>query len=72
MATKKTSKKKSALKFTNSKEEKLFPHHNVFPWRLDDKKEKKTCWFQCEEHVIKYVTRYKMTTRDYKCQFFDK
>ena len=36
----------------------LFPYVDTFPYRLEDKSEKKTCYFQCHEHAIKYVQRY--------------
>ena len=72
MATKKTTKKNPSIKFTNSKEEKLFPHYQSFPWRFEDKRENKTCWFQCQEHVEKYITRYNMSVKEYNCKFFDK
>ena len=61
-------KKKEEFKYTNSKDTKLFPH-KIFPWRLEDKKENKLCWFECQEHVMKYVERYKLTKTEYKCQF---
>lgn len=37
----------------------LFPYVDMFPYRLEDKTEKKTCYFQCENHARKYVGRYK-------------
>lgn len=59
-------KKKEEISVTNSKKLDLFPHHPTFPYRLDDKKENKTCWFQCYEHVEKYINRYHMTSKEYK------
>jgi hypothetical protein len=47
---------------------KLFPHLASFPWRLDDRKEKKTAWFQCYDHAEKYIRRYKLTKLQYKLQ----
>ena len=67
----KTKKETNKFVCAQSKEEKLFPHHQTFPYRLEDKRESKTCWFQCEEHVIKYVTRYNMSSKEYKCQVFN-
>ena len=72
MPAKKKTKTKSNLKFIISKEEKLFPHKGTFIWRLEDNRENKTCWFQCQDHVEKYLTRYKLDNRHYKCLFFDK
>ena len=42
-----------------------FPHIG-FLFRLEytDGKEKKTCWFQCESHLTKHITRYKL--KDYE------
>jgi len=42
-----------------------FPH-DMFPWKLvyKDGTEKRTCYFQCEEHRKKHITRYKMTKKD--------
>jgi hypothetical protein len=39
-----------------------FPY-NGFPIRLEykDGNDKKTCWFQCYDHYIKHITRYKVT-----------
>ena len=37
----------------------------MFPFRLDHKTEKKVCWFQCQEHMDKYIQRHKLTTKDY-------
>ena len=41
-----------------------------FPWesmpiRLDIKKEKRICWFECEEHLNKLIIREKLTPKDY-------
>lgn len=39
-----------------------FPHTG-FPIRLEyqDRDVKRICWFQCEDHYIKHITRYKVT-----------
>lgn len=44
---------------TNIDEE--FPH-DMFPWKLvfKDGTEKRTCYFQCEEHRKKHITRYNL------------
>ena len=47
---------------------KLFPFVGTFPWRLEDRKEKKTCWFQCFDHAEKYILRYSLTKVQYKLQ----
>jgi hypothetical protein len=48
------------LKYSNDSEK--FPY-NEFPIRLEykDGNDKKTCWFQCYDHYIKHITRYKVT-----------
>jgi len=45
-----------------SSDESKFPHTG-FPVRLEykDGNDKKTCWFQCYDHFIKHITRYKVT-----------
>ena len=48
------------LKYSNDPNK--FPHYG-FPIRLEYKEgnDKKTCWFQCYDHYIKHITRYKVT-----------
>ncbi len=41
-----------------------FPYVS-FPIRLDIKEENRICWFQCQEHLDKYIERHKLTTKDY-------
>jgi len=66
--SKKQTEKRSEIKYTNSRDEKLFPH-STFPYRLEDRKENKVCWFQCIEHATKYIERYKLQpVKDYKLQ----
>ena len=51
----------------------LFPHEN-HPYRLefgDSKKNITICWFECEEHLEKYITRYKLNKRTIKIQYRD-
>jgi len=53
--------KKKQVKLT---EEELFPHGG-FPYRLeylDENKLTRLCWFQCEHHLTKHVTRYKIAS----------
>jgi len=51
----------------------LFPYQ-TFPWRLEVNKDHHNvkgialtvCHFECEEHLQKYLDRYKLRPRDYK------
>ena len=51
----------------------LFPYE-TFPWRLEVNKDYHNikgialtvCHFECEEHLQKYLDRYKLRPRDYK------
>ena len=61
-------RKDPGIKYTRSKDMKLFPFVGTFPWRLEDRKEKKTCWFQCFDHAEKYILRYQLTKLQYKLQ----
>jgi hypothetical protein len=47
-----------------------FPHPG-FPYRLEHKegKDNKICFFQCEEHMNKYLQRTKIKKKDYKVSF---
>ena len=40
--------------------------YNMFPWKLIHKEgdEKRSCYFECEEHRTKYIKRYSLTKRD--------
>lgn len=45
-----------------------------FPYKLEHKdgkdgKDKKTCYFQCEDHVNKYIARAGFKPKDYKLEF---
>lgn len=44
------------------------PFHEVFPITLEFKedKDKKVCYFQCEEHLKSYLNRYKFKKGSYK------
>ena len=48
----------------------LFPYEN-HPYRLEfgEKKEKTVCFFSCEEHLQKYLTRYKLDKRTIKIDY---
>ena len=50
----------------------LFPYQN-FPYRLQfgEKKDITVCWFECEEHLQKYLTRYKLDKRTIKVDYRD-
>lgn len=39
-----------------------FPYEK-FSYRLEyqDGKDKRICWFECEDHLTKHITRYKLT-----------
>ena len=53
--------KKKPVKLT---QEELFPHGG-FPYRLsyiDENKLTRLCWFQCEHHLTKHVSRYKIAS----------
>jgi len=43
------------------------PFHESFPLTLvhKDRKEEKVCYFVCQEHLDKYITRYKLNKKDY-------
>ena len=43
-----------------------FPH-DQFPWKLVHKegKEKRTCYFQTEEHMKKHIERSKLKKKEY-------
>lgn len=40
-----------------------FPHKS-FPWRLEHNDKKTICYFECKEHLDKYVERYKLKKKD--------
>jgi hypothetical protein len=47
-----------------------FPYQN-FPIRLEYKeiKDKKLCFFECEEHLKKYINRHKLKTKDLTIEY---
>ena len=50
----------------------LFPHEN-HPYRLEfgEKKNSTVCYFSCEEHLLKYLERYKLDKRTVKIDYRD-
>lgn len=50
----------------------LFPYLTM-PVRLEygDKKDKTICWFACDEHLQKYLTKYKLDKRKIKVDYKD-
>ena len=50
----------------------LFPYEN-HPYRLEfgEKKNPTVCFFSCEEHLQKYLTRYKLDERTIKLDYRD-
>ena len=46
-----------------------FPY-SKFPIRLEhkDAKEKRICWFECEEHLNKYLKRHNLKKKDIKIE----
>ena len=40
--------------------------YDMFPWKLihNERGEKRSCYFQCEEHRKKHITRYKLTKKE--------
>lgn len=61
-STQKTSASKSEKTPTATSEK--FPWE-MFPIRLDIKKEKRVCWFECEDHMNKLILREQLTPKDY-------
>jgi hypothetical protein len=46
------------------------PFHEVFPYTLKHLKsdDKKVCYFQCEEHMKKYIERSNLNKKEYKIE----
>lgn len=46
------------------------PFHETFPFTLKHLKstDKKVCYFECKEHMDKYIERSKMTKKEYKIE----
>lgn len=51
----------------------LFPYEK-FPFRLEfgEKKNVTICWFECEEHLQKYIIRSKLDKKSIKIDYRDK
>lgn len=60
----------STTKNTNIVDLSILSFHKTFPITLKYKKskEKIVCYFQCKEHMLMYVKRYKLTAKDYELE----
>lgn len=70
MRKKKPVKVKPQSKREKSKEEivlDVLPFHEFFPLTLVHKEQnqEKVCYFVCQEHLDKYISRYKLNKKDY-------
>ena len=68
--TKKTTKPKAKAKpkvvaYTPAELEVEYPY-DMFPWKLihNERGEKRSCYFQCEEHRKKHIVRYNLNKKD--------
>ena len=61
----KTKPKPKVVAYTPAELEVEYPYDG-FPWKLihNERGEKRSCYFQCEEHRKKHITRYKLTKKD--------
>lgn len=71
MRKKKPVKVKPQSKREKPKEEVVIdvaPFHETFPLTLvhKDLNQEKVCYFVCQEHLDKYLSRYKLKKKDYK------
>ena len=57
--------KPKVVAYTPAELEVEYPY-DMFPWKLihNERGEKRSCYFQCEEHRKKHIARYKMTKND--------
>ena len=57
---------------TNMIDTSLFPYQN-HPYRLEfgEKKNPTICWFECEQHLKKYIERYKLKAKELTIQYRD-
>jgi len=71
--SKKTTSRKKVPEIVpkNSRKKELFPH-KTFPYRLEIKKEKRICWFECPEHAIKEINRTNLQPKEYTYQVYPK
>ena len=62
---KKPTPKPKEVEYVVLNREEEFPHA-MFPWKLIYKEgvEKRTCYFQCEEHRKKHIMRYNLNKKD--------
>jgi len=65
VATKKKPVVVTKPQYVEASNDEEYPH-DMFPWKLvyKDRTEKRTCYFQCEEHRKKHLTRYKLDKKD--------
>jgi hypothetical protein len=43
-----------------------FPHSNFrFRLELKEGKDNRVCWFECQEHVDRFLNRHKLKKKDY-------
>lgn len=71
MRKKKPVKVKPQSKLEKPKEEivlDVLPFHEFFPLTLVHKEQnqEKVCYFVCQEHLDKYISRYNLNKKDYK------
>ena len=60
-----TKAKPKVVAYTPAELEVEYPY-DMFPWKLihNERGEKRSCYFQCEEHRKKHITRYKLTKKE--------
>jgi hypothetical protein len=43
-----------------------FPYQNfIFRLEVKEGKDNKVCWFECQEHVSRFLNRHKLKKKDY-------
>jgi outer membrane biosynthesis protein TonB len=57
--------KPKVVAYTPAELEVEYPY-DMFPWKLihNERGEKRSCYFQCEEHRKKHITRYNLNKND--------
>ena len=60
-----TKAKPKVVAYTPADLEVEYPY-DMFPWKLihKERNEKRTCYFQCEEHRKKHIVRYNLNKKD--------